>query len=75
MAEAWPIWELKGNKDRLVLTADKWVANVIIDRQDYISKANNLLAQPAYMPIPRDATNKINAKPITILRKVKNLTG
>ena len=27
---------------------DKGVAMVIMDRQEYIDKANNLLAQPAY---------------------------
>ena len=48
---------------------------VVIDRQDYINKYNNLLAQPAYRPMPRDLTNKIQAKLITILRKVKNQTG
>ena len=65
---------MKGDKDRLVLTADKGVAMVVMDRQDYINKSNNLLAQPAYRPIPRDPTNKIKAKLITILRKVKNQT-
>ena len=46
-----------------------------MDRQDYINKSNNLLAQPANRPIPKDHTNKIKAKLITILRKVKNETG
>ena len=47
---------------------------VVMDRQEYINKANNLLAQPAYRPIPRDPTNKIKAKLISILRKVKKET-
>ena len=46
------IRELKGDRDRLALTADKGVAMVIIERQDYINKANNLLTQPVYRPIP-----------------------
>ena len=71
-AETQAIRELKGDKDRLVLTADKREAMVVMDRQDYINKSNNLLAQPAYRPIPRDQTNKIKAKLITLLRKVKN---
>ena len=37
------IRELKRGRDQIVLTADKGVAMVIMDRQDYISKANNLL--------------------------------
>ena len=39
------IRELKRDRDCIVLTADKGVAMVIMDRQDYISKANNLLSQ------------------------------
>ena len=48
---------------------------VVMDRQDYINKSNNLLAQPAYRPIPQDPTNKIKAKLITILKKVRSQTG
>ena len=48
---------------------------VVMDRQDYINKTISLLAQPVYRPIPRDPTNKIKAKCITMLRKVKNQTG
>ena len=40
-----------------------------------INKSNNLLAQPVYRPIPRDHPNKIKAKCITILEKVKNQAG
>ena len=31
---------------------------VIMDRQDYINKSNNLSAQPAYRPITSDPTKK-----------------
>ena len=48
---------------------------VVIDRQDYINKSNNLLAQPAYMPIPWDPTNKIKVKLITILKRLKIKQG
>ena len=48
---------------------------VVMDRQDYINKSNNLLGQPVYRPIPRGSINKIKAKLITMLRKVKNQTG
>ena len=33
------------DRDHILLTADKGVALVIMDRQDYINKANNLLNQ------------------------------
>ena len=48
---------------------------VVMDRQDYIHKSNYLVAQPAYRLIPKDPNNKIKAKLITILRKVKKETG
>ena len=46
--------ELKKDKDRIILTADKGVAMVVMDKEDYINKAKELLAQPAYRRIPRD---------------------
>ena len=48
---------------------------VIIDRQDYISKANNLLSQNTYKTIQWDPTNTIKNKLITILKRVKSQTG
>ena len=63
------------DRDCIVLTADKGVAMVIMDRQDYISKANNLLSQNTYKTIKWDPTNTIKYKLITILKRVKNQTG
>ena len=48
---------------------------VIMDRQDYINKVNSLLNQNTYRSIPRDPTNSIKNKLISILKKVKNQTG
>ena len=48
---------------------------VVMHRQNYINKFNKLLAQLPYRPIPRDPTNKIKAKLITVFKKVKNETG
>ena len=63
--------QLKKDQHRVVLTADKGVALVVMDKQEYISKAEALLAQPAYKTIPRDPTNKIKAQLITKLRRIK----
>ena len=63
--------ELKRDKDRIIFTADKGVAMVILDRENYIQKAENLLAQPAYRSIDRDPTNKLKAKLILMLRRIK----
>ena len=48
---------------------------VIMDRQDYINKANHLLNQNTYRSITKDPTNSIKNKLINILRRVKNQTG
>ena len=48
---------------------------VNMDRQDYISKANNLLSQNTYKSIQCDPTNTIKIKLITILKRVKSQTG
>ena len=48
---------------------------VIMDRQEYVSKSNQLLAQPAYRAIPRDPTNKIKSILINILKMIKSKTG
>ena len=53
-----------------MLTEDKVIAMVVMDRKDYIEKANSLLAQPAYRTINRGPTNKLKAKLIIILRRI-----
>ena len=69
------IREHKKDRDHIVLTADKGVAMVIMDRQDYISKANNLLSQNTYRSIQWDPTNTIKNSQINILKRVKSQTG
>ena len=64
--------ELKRDRDHIVLTADKGVAMVIMDRQDYINKANQLLNQSTYRSITKDPTSSIKNKLINILKRVKN---
>ena len=46
-----------------------------MDKEDYIKKPEVLLAQPAYRTINSDPTNKIKAKLITKLRKIKKDTS
>ena len=67
--------QLKKDKDRVVLTVDKGVAMVVMDKEDYIQKAESVLTQPAYRTIDRDPTSKIKAKLITSLRKIKKNTN
>ena len=48
---------------------------VIMDRQDYINKANTLLNQNTYRAIPQDPTTTIKNKVISILKGGKYQTG
>ena len=48
---------------------------VIMDRQDYINRANHLLNQNTYKSIDKDPTNSIKNKLINILKRVKTKTG
>ena len=50
--------ELKEDKSRIILTADKGVALVIMEKDEYIKKAEELLNTETYKKIPEDPTNK-----------------
>ena len=67
--------ELNRDSNRTILTVDKRVAMVVMDREDYIEKTNILLVQAAYRSIDRDPTNKLKAKLITIFRRIKRESG
>ena len=43
---------------------------VVMDKEEYVSKAQDILQQPVYRSIPRDPTNKIKALLITKLRSI-----
>ena len=63
--------QLKKDRDRVILSTDKEVAMVVMDREDHITKVEGLLSQPAYRLLPRDPTNQIKVKLITTLRRIK----
>ena len=48
---------------------------VVMDRQDYINKANQLLNQNTYKVISKDPTNTIKNKLINILKNIKTKSG
>ena len=50
--------ELRRDKTKMILTMDKGVSMVVIDRDDYNQKPEAILQQSAYRPIPNDPTNK-----------------
>ena len=48
---------------------------VVMDRDDYNTKAEELLHQPTCRPIPNDPTNKLKNRLITLLKKIKTEGG
>ena len=54
--------ELRKDKERIVLTADKGVAMVVLVKKEYLEKAEALLVQLAYRTIDKDPTNKLKAR-------------
>ena len=73
--EAWAIKELKKDQDRMVLTADKGVSMVVMDREEYERKSEDLLNQPTYRVLPSDPTTKQKNKLIAILKNIKSEGG
>ena len=69
------IERLKKDKTRVILTVDKGVSMVVMDRDDYNSKAEDLLHQQTYRLIPSDPTNKLKNRLITLLKKIKTEGG
>ena len=69
------IEELRKDKSRIILTADKGVSMVVMDRDDYSNKAEEILNQPAYRPIPNDPTNKLKTRLISLLKQIKQRVG
>ena len=69
--EARAIKELKKDQERMVLTADKGVSMVVMDRKDYEKKSEELLSQSTYTVLPSCPTRKQKNKLITLLKTIK----
>ena len=70
------IKELKEEQSRVVLTVDKGVAMVIMDKKKYTDKAIGLLSDTnTYRTISKDPTNKLKNKLIGILNDIKPTGG
>ena len=68
--------ELKRDSSKVIFTADKGVAVVIMDKPDYNIKAQELLNdRKTYKEINIDPTNKLNTKLISLLKKIKAERG
>ena len=60
----------------MVLTADKRVAMVIMDQEDYTNKAQTLLQDTnTYKLLPMDPTSQLKNKLISLLKDIKQTGG
>ena len=50
--------ELKNDNTRMLLTVEKGVSLVVIDKKEYIKKLEELLSQSTYKTNPADPTTK-----------------
>ena len=48
---------------------------VVLDKREYLEKAEVLLVQPAYRTIDKDPTNKLKPRLIQTLRRIKRDTN
>ena len=55
----------------MILTADKGVSLVVMNTEDYIKKAEDLLNQPTCKSIPTDPTTRSKNKLMTLLKIIK----
>ena len=68
--------ELKKDQSRVILTADKGVAIVIMDKEEYQEEAKALLEdQGTYKALKTDPTSRIMSKMINLLKKIKSEGG
>ena len=73
--EAKAIQELKRGKEKTILTANKGVSIVVLDKEDYIKKSEDLLKQNTYRELAADPTNKYKNKLINLLKTIKSEGG
>ena len=68
--------QLKQDNFRVVLTVEKGVAMVIMDRQNYTNKAQTLMQDTnTYKVLPKDPTSQLKNKLISLLKDIKQTGG
>ena len=59
----------------MILTADKGVALVVLNTEDYLKKAEDLLNQNTYRALTSDPTMRLKNKMINLLKSIKAKGG
>ena len=63
--------ELRNDNTRVILTADKGVSLVMMNKEKYVKKAEELLHTDTYRTISNDPTNKYKTKLINLLKTIR----
>ena len=64
--------ELRKDSNKTILTADKGVSLVVMNKEDHQKKALELLDQPTYKTITTDPTSKYKNRLISLLKTIKS---
>ena len=67
--------ELRKDTSKTILTADKGVSLVVMNKEDYQKKALELLDQPTYNTLADDPTTKYKNRLISLLKTIKSEGG
>ena len=73
--EAKAIQNLKRDKERVILTANKGVFMMVMDKEDYIKKSEELLHQPTYKELLSNPTTKHKNRLTSLLKTIKSEGG
>ena len=63
--------QLKKDNTRMILTADKGVCLLVMDKKDYIEKSEELLSKSTHKILPSDPTTRHKNKLIALLKSIK----
>ena len=66
---------MRKDQGKITLTADKGVAMVVLEKDDYIRKSEDLLKHNTYRELVADPTNKYKNKLISLLKTIKSEGG
>ena len=69
------IQELRKDQSKIVLTTDKGVVMVVLEKEDYIRKSEDLLKKNTYRELTADPTNKYKNKLISLFKTIKSQGG
>ena len=75
-AQCRALTQLKQDNTRVILTADKGVAMVVMDKQEYTNKGQALLDDTnTYKVLNKDPTPQLKSKLISLLKDIKQSGG